>query len=344
MPHSPMPTNEPVHTYAPGTPERVALKAELARQIDAHVGIPLVIGGDRFVTDDLVDVRAPHDHSLFIGTHAVATSDHVTGAIDAATEARREWASWPLERRCDVFLKAADLLSGPWRPRLNAATMLGQSKTAHQAEIDSACELIDFFRFNAYFARELVEIQPLSSDVEQNRLEPRPLDGFVYAVTPFNFTAIAGNLPTAPALFGNTVVWKPSSSAVLSAHYILELLTAAGLPPGVINLVLGDAEQITNTVLADSRFGGMHFTGSSAVLQKLWLEIADNLPHYNCYPRIVGESGGKGFIVAHPSADLDALAVAVLRGGFEYQGQKCSAASRLYVARSLWPALEHRLD
>jgi len=343
MTHSAPPANEPVFSYAPGSAERAELFGEIERQRKSVEQIPLVVGGARIMTDQARSFTAPHDHSLVLGHHALAQAAQVRHAIDAALAARSGWAARDLEARAAVFREAAARLAGPWRQRLNAATLLNQSKTAYQAEIDAACELIDFFRFNAYFAEKLATEQPISLPKETNSLELRPLDGFVYAVTPFNFTAIAGNLPTAPALMGNTVVWKPSPHAVLSAHRILELLTEAGLPEGVINLIHGDAELVTAEVLAHPDFSGLHFTGSTAVLRGIWTQITRDLSRYRSYPRVVGETGGKDFIVAHASADLHALAVAIVRGGFEYQGQKCSAASRVYVPRSLWPALRERL-
>ncbi len=343
MPDVPSPVNEPVLSYAPGSPERAALEQELFRQSSGAVEIPLRIGGEAVATAESRRFSAPHRHSQELGRHAVAGEREVARAIDAAGEARRSWGGMPLQARAAVMLRAADLLAGPWRQRLNAATVLNQSKTAYQAEIDAACELADFFRFNARFAAELEEAPLTSSRGMWNRIELRPLDGFVYAVTPFNFTSIAGNLPTAPALMGNTVVWKPSPLAMLSAHHLMELFREAGLPDGVINLVQGDAADITRQVLAHRDFAGLHFTGSTAVLRGLFARIGENLAAYRTYPRVVGESGGKDFILAHPSADEAALAVAILRGGFEFQGQKCSAASRVYVPRSLWAGLEKRL-
>jgi 1-pyrroline-5-carboxylate dehydrogenase len=338
-----IPVNEPVQSYAPRTPEREALVAELGRQAKVVEPIPLVVGGARIMTDQTRSFTSPHDHARVLGHHALAQAAQVRHAVDAALAAHGAWASRDLEARASVFQRAASLLAGPWRQRMNAATMLNQSKTAHQAEIDAACELVDFLRFNVHFARRLAAEQPISLAAEKNRMDLRPLDGFVYAVTPFNFTAIAGNLPTAPALLGNTVVWKPSPHAVLSAHRILELLTEAGLPEGVINLVYGDAELVTREVLSQPDFSGLHFTGSTAVLRGIWSQITRDLARYKSYPRVVGETGGKDFIVAHPTADLDALAVAIVRGGFEYQGQKCSAASRIYVPSSIWPRLEEKL-
>lgn len=335
--------NEPVLGYAPGSEERNRLLAELSRASSETVEIPLRIGADAVRTSTVAPVRAPHNRSLLLANVAQAGRRDVERAIDAATEARSAWASKTLEERAAVFLRAAELLSGPRRAAINAATMLGQSKTAHQAEIDSACELIDFLRFNVEFAFQMREEQPISGPGHWNRTELRPLDGFVYAVTPFNFTAIAGNLPTAPALFGNTVVWKPSPNGALSNYVLLEVLREAGLPDGVINQVHGDARLITQVALDDARFGGLHFTGSTKVFQDLWTEIGANIRTYAAYPRIVGETGGKDFIVAHRSAALDSLATAIIRGGYEYQGQKCSAASRIYVAQSLWRALREML-
>jgi 1-pyrroline-5-carboxylate dehydrogenase len=334
------PVNEPVLGHAPNSPERALVDAEIARQRAAPRDLPLVIDGVDTFTGTALHFSAPHDHSLRLGQFALAEPGHVTQAIDAALTRKASWAEQSVAERGAVFRRAAALLSGPWRPRLLAATMLNQSKTVHQAEIDAACELIDFFRFNAWFAEKLSEQPLVSTPTELNQFELRPLDGFVYAVSPFNFTAIAGNLPTAPALLGNTVVWKPSPLAALSAHFILELLHAAGLPPGVINLVQGDAAAISKQVLDHPDFCGLHFTGSSAVFQGLWSAIGQRITGYRSYPRLVGETGGKDFIVAHASADVTALAVAIVRGGFEYQGQKCSAASRVYLPRSLAPAVE----
>jgi 1-pyrroline-5-carboxylate dehydrogenase len=310
-----------------------------------RIEIPAVIGGEEIRTGDLGHAVMPHDHRHVLADYHKVGTEEVRRAIRAANEAHREWANWSWEDRAAVFLKAAELLSTTWRMTLNAATMLGQSKTAHQAEIDSACELIDFLRFNVGFAQELYAEQPQSDKGVWNQMDYRPLEGFVYAVTPFNFTAIGGNLPTAPALMGNTVVWKPAASAMLSAHYIMKLLEAAGLPPGVINLVPGDPVTISNVVLGDRDLAGVHFTGSTAVFNSMWETIGRSIAEgrYRSYPRIVGETGGKDFIAAHPSADRAALAVAIVRGGFEYQGQKCSAASRVYVPRSAWPEVKERV-
>ncbi|HEX6249935.1 MAG TPA: L-glutamate gamma-semialdehyde dehydrogenase [Gemmatimonadaceae bacterium] len=338
----PEPVNEPVKSYAPGSPERAALKERLRTMAGERVEIPLVIGGERVRTGDTATAVMPHRHAHVLGDWHKARPADVERAIAASRAAANEWASWPWEDRAAVFLKAAELLATAWRPTLNAATMLGQSKTAFQAEIDAACELIDFWRFNVHFAQELYQQQPSSDHTMWNQLDYRPLEGFVYAVTPFNFTAIAGNLPTAPALMGNTVVWKPASSAMLSAHYIMRLLEEAGLPPGVINLVSGDARMISDMVLAHRDLAGVHFTGSTPVFNSMWKTIGESMSGYRSYPRIVGETGGKDFIVAHPSADPVALSVAIARGAFEYQGQKCSAASRVYVPESLWDEVRDR--
>jgi len=339
----PPPTNEPVLSYAPGTPERAKLKETLRSMASDVVDIPLVIDGKEVRTGDLDDVRAPHRHDLLIGRVHNGTVAHVHQAIEAAKRAHPAWAALSWTDRASVFLKAAELLAGPHRALINASTMLGQSKTAHQAEIDAACELIDFFRFNVHFAQRIASEQPLSSAGVWNMLEPRPLEGFVFAATPFNFTSIAANLPTAPALMGNTVVWKPSALASHSAHYIVQLLRAAGLPDGVINVVNGPPEPLVHACLDHPDLAGVHFTGSTAVFQMMWRRVGENIGKYRTYPRIVGETGGKDFVFAHRSADVDSLAVALVRGAYEYQGQKCSAASRAYIPRSLWPALKSRL-
>jgi 1-pyrroline-5-carboxylate dehydrogenase len=307
------------------------------------IDIPIIIGNREVRTGNLRQAVMPHDHKHVLADWHVAEARHVREAIAAASEAQREWGSWTLEDRAAVFLRAAELLTTTWRATLNAATMLGQSKTAFQAEIDAASEMIDFWRFNPYFAQELYAEQPISTHAAWNSMEYRPLEGFVYAVTPFNFTSLAGNLPTAPALMGNTVVWKPASSAMLSAYYIMRLLQAAGLPPGVINFVPGDPVETSNILLDSPELAGVHFTGSTAVFHGMWKKVGDNIDRYKSYPRMVGETGGKDFIVAHPSADAQELAVAIARGGFEYQGQKCSAASRVYVPKSLWPDVRDRL-
>jgi len=336
-PSIPTPFNEPVLSYAPGSAERAKLFARAAELKARKTEIPLVIGGEEVKTSKRHEIRSPYDHSQVIGKVHEGGAAEVKKAISAANKARKDWSRMPFEARAAIFLKAADLLAGDWRWTLNAATMLGQSKNVHQAEIDSACELIDFYRFNPHFAAEIYAEQPGSLRGTWNRLQFRPLEGFVYAVTPFNFTAIAGNLPTAPALMGNTVVWKPSSTAMLSGYYILKLLEEAGLPPGVINMVSGPSAEITDVLLDSPDFAGIHFTGSTPVFHSMWNTAARNLPKYKSYPRLVGETGGKDFVVAHSSADPDALAAALVRGAFEYQGQKCSAASRAYVPADLWP-------
>ncbi|HOX19500.1 MAG TPA: L-glutamate gamma-semialdehyde dehydrogenase [Gemmatimonadales bacterium] len=340
---TPAPRNEPVLNYAPGSPERAALKAALARMSAETIEIPVVIGGQEFRTGRTINVVAPHDHRRVLAKAHLADPALIAKAVDSATAAQHDWAAMPFADRAAVFLKAADLLAGPWRQVVNAATMLGQSKTAYQAEIDSACELIDFFRLNVHFAERLYEEQPFSSPGIWNRMDHRPLEGFVYAITPFNFTAIGGNLPTTPAILGNVAVWKPAASALLSNWYVYKLLEAAGLPPGVINFVPGSAAQVSDLLLADRRLAGIHFTGSTEVFQSLWRTVGQNLPAYAGYPRLVGETGGKDFVLAHQSADVDALAVALVRGAFEYQGQKCSAASRAYVPDNLWPAVRERV-
>lgn len=343
MPQVPTPVNEPNLGYLPGSAERADLKAALTRMAGERIEIPLVIGGREIRTGQTHQVVMPHDHGHVLADWHAADPTHVQQAIEAAGEARREWERWSWRDRAAVFLKAAELLTTTWRATLNAATMLGQSKTVVQAEIDAASELIDFWRFNAAFAEDLYREQPVSSHAVWNQMEYRPLEGFVYAVSPFNFTSIAGNLPTAPALMGNAVVWKPASSAMLSAYYIVRLLDAAGLPPGVINLVPGDPAAISNQVLDSPDFAGIHFTGSTAVFNGMWRAVGERAGRYRSYPRLVGETGGKDFIVAHASADVEAVAVAIARGGFEYQGQKCSAPSRVYVPRSLWPRVRDRV-
>ena len=341
--HVPTPVNEPVKGYTPGSPERASLQAKLKVMASTQVEIPLVINGHDVHTDKRVKVVMPHDHQHVLGEAHLGGAPEVKQAIHAAMHARHEWAAMPWEARAAIFLKAADLLTGPYRDVLNGATMLGQSKTCHQAEIDSACELIDFFRFNVAFYEQLLKEQPQSAPGMWNRLEHRPLEGFVFAVTPFNFTSIAGNLPTAPALCGNVVVWKPASTSLYSAHFIMKLLKEAGLPDGVINMVQGSGAAIGDPVLADSHLAGVHFPGSTGVFHGMWKTIGNNIAKYRGYPRLVGETGGKDFIVAHRSAHVEALATAIVRGAFEYQGQKCSAASRVYVPSNLWPKLKDLL-
>ena len=338
----PEPVNDPNRTYAAGSPERAELKARLKSMAAERIDIPLVIGGREIRTGNTAEAVMPHDHTHVLADYHLAGPEHVQQAVEAAAVARREWSQWPWEERAAILLKAAELLATSWRPTINAATMLGQSKTAYQAEIDAASEMIDFWRFNAYFAQELYNEQPLSGPGMWNQLEYRALEGFVYAITPFNFTAIGGNLTTAPALMGNTVIWKPASSAMLSGYYTLKLLEEAGMPPGVINFVPGNAVQISNMLLDSPDLGGIHFTGSTEVFNGMWKKVGENIGRYRGYPRLVGETGGKDFIVAHPSADPMEVAVAIARGGFEYQGQKCSAASRVYIPQSLWGEVRDR--
>jgi 1-pyrroline-5-carboxylate dehydrogenase len=339
----PVPRNEPTLTHAPGTPERAALKARLAELGGQVPEIPLVIGGREVRTGRLGEVRAPHRHAHLLARFHQAGPAEVALAAEAAAKARRDWSALGPQHRAAVLMKAADLAAGPWRATLNAATMLGQSKNVQQAEIDAACEVIDFWRWNPHFMSRLLEDQPVSAPGTWNRTEYRPLEGFVFALTPFNFTAIGANLPTAPALMGNAVLWKPASTAVLSNWYLLRILEEAGLPPGVINFIPGPGAAVGDAVLARPELGGLHFTGSTSVFNGMWRTIAGNLEKYRGYPRIVGETGGKDFVFLHPSADPEAAAVALCRGAFEYQGQKCSAASRAYVPRSLWPAVKERL-
>jgi 1-pyrroline-5-carboxylate dehydrogenase len=336
----PPPVNEPVLAYAPGSRERRELEAKLTELSASEVEIPLVIGGEEVRTGDTSAVVMPHDHGHLIGRCHQAGPREVARAIEASQEAWQAWSRTRWEDRAAIFLRAAELLATTWRATLNASTMLGQSKTAHQAEIDAACELIDFLRFNVHFAERIYEDQPISSPGVWNRSDYRPLEGFVYAVTPFNFTAIGGNLPTAPAIMGNVVLWKPSSSALHSAHYVMRLLMEAGLPPGVVNFIPGNPVTVTESLIEDPAFSGIHYTGSTSVFQSLWKQMGENISTYRTYPRIVGETGGKDFIVAHPSADPEAVATAMIRGAFEYQGQKCSAASRAYIPEGLWAEIE----
>jgi 1-pyrroline-5-carboxylate dehydrogenase len=339
----PEPRNEPVKDYAPGSPERAELQQRLRELERERIEIPLVIGGKDVTTKETFEAVEPHRKSHVLADVHAGGPAEVDQAIAAAREARHDWARLPWEERAAVFLRAAELLAGPWRATLNAATMLGQSKTAHQAEIDAACELTDFFRFNVEFMTRIYKEQPNSAPGTWNRLEYRPLEGFVFAVTPFNFTAISGNLPSAPALMGNTVVWKPASTAAFSAYFVMRLFQEAGLPDGVINLVYGPGATIGGAALASPELAGIHFTGSTAVFNSMWQTVGSNVGEYRNYPRIVGETGGKDFIVAHPSADVEAVATAIVRGSFEYQGQKCSAASRIYAPSNLWPELRERL-
>ncbi len=340
---TPPPVNEPVREYAPGSPERASLKAKLVEMASTEIDVPLIVGGEDVETGDLGTNVMPHRHAHVLGKYHRAGSTEIERAIAAAGDAHREWSSWSWEERAGVFLRAAELLATTWRDTINAATMLCQSKTAYQAEIDAAAELVDFFRFNVHFAERIYRDQPLSAPGMWNRSEYRPLEGFVYAITPFNFTSIAGNLPAAPALMGNTVLWKPARTTVYTGYYLARLFEAAGLPPGVINFVTGNSAEITEIALNSPGFAGIHFTGSTAVFQDFWKTIGQNVGRYRSYPRIVGETGGKDFIVAHPSADPEALSTAIIRGAFEYQGQKCSAASRVYVPKTLWGSIKDRL-
>jgi 1-pyrroline-5-carboxylate dehydrogenase len=333
----PFPVNEPVRSYAPGSQERAALENSVKDLAGERAELTMTVGGrNRMGAGERVDVVQPHNHRHVLGQLGTATDDDVAEAIAAARQAAPGWRELSFDDRAAIFLKAADLLAGPWRATVNAATMLGQSKSVHQAEIDAACELIDFWRYNVHYARRLLAEQPGSAAGSWNRLEYRPLEGFVLAITPFNFTSIAGNLPTAPALLGNVVVWKPSTTQQLAAHYLMRVLEAAGLPPGVINMVTGSGRAVSRVALADRDLAGIHFTGSTGTFQHLWRTVGENIAGYRGYPRLVGETGGKDFVIAHPSADPDVLVTALVRGAFEYQGQKCSAASRAYVPRSVW--------
>jgi 1-pyrroline-5-carboxylate dehydrogenase len=333
----PVPANESIKHYAPGSPERAVLENRIKELSGERAELTMTIGGEqRMGGGELVDVVQPHNHRHVLGQFGSVTDDDVAAAIAAAEQAAPGWRELSFDDRAAIFLKAADLLSGPWRATVNAATVLGQSKSVYQAEIDAACELIDFWRFNVHYARRLLAEQPMSAPGSWNRLEYRPLEGFVLAVTPFNFTSIAGNLPTAPALLGNVVVWKPSSTQQLAAHYLMRVLEAAGLPPGVINMVTGSGQTVSRVALAHRDLAGIHFTGSTGVFQHMWRTVGQNISSYRGYPRLVGETGGKDFVIAHPSADPDVLTTALIRGAYEYQGQKCSAASRAYVPRSVW--------
>ena len=339
----PVPTNEPVRGYAPGSPERASIEARLDEMAAEQIEIPVYIGGEPHTTGQTVDVVMPHDHQHVLAKVHLATPELIEKAIDNCEAARPAWAAMPWEERAAIFLKAADLLAGPWRDTINAATMLGQSKTVHQAEIDSACELIDFFRFNVSYMQELYGEQPESAPGCWNRLEHRPLDGFIFSITPFNFTSIAGNLPTAPAMLGNTGIWKPATTSVLSNWYLTMMFEAAGLPDGVVNFVPAKGSTIGKVAFADRRLGGLHFTGSTGTFQHMWKTIGENIHNYGQYPRIVGETGGKDFVVAHPSAETTAVSVGLVRGAFEFQGQKCSAASRAYLPASLWPLIQQEM-
>lgn len=332
----PMAVNEPIKSYAPGTPEREAVLAEYSRMFNSKIDIPLYINGKYVATKNTRTMSPPHDHKHVVGTYHLAEKSHVEEAIATALEARKTWSQLPWEHRAGIFLKAAELIAGPYRAKINAATMIAQSKTIHQAEIDSACELIDFLRFNVQYMTEIYNDQPKSTSDAWNRVEYRPLEGFTYAVTPFNFTAIAGNLPSCMALMGNVVIWKPSNHQIYSAKVIMDVFEEAGVPAGVINVVFGDPGMITDTIMASPDFSGLHYTGSTSVFQNLWKKIGNNIANYKTYPRIVGETGGKDFIVAHKTANPKQVATAIVRGAFEFQGQKCSAASRAYISKSIW--------
>ncbi|SFC87050.1 delta-1-pyrroline-5-carboxylate dehydrogenase [Zunongwangia mangrovi] len=338
--HVPKAENEPVKTYAPGTPEREEVLLTYKELYNTKFDVPLYIGSEEIRTGKTATINPPHDHKHECGVYHLAEKKHIEQAIETALEARKKWAKLEWEQRAAVFLKAADLISGPYRQKMNAATMIGQSKTIFQAEIDSAAEICDFLRFNVEYMTELYNEQPNSSDGCWNRVEYRPLEGFVYAVTPFNFTAIAGNLPTSAALMGNVAVWKPSDSQMLSAQILMDVFKEAGVPDGVINMVMGDPEMITDTVLESPDFAGIHYTGSTAVFKNIWAKIGNNIDKYKSYPRIVGETGGKDFIIAHPTSNPKQVATAITRGAFEFQGQKCSAASRVYLPKSLWPEIK----
>ncbi len=339
----PVAVNEPIKDYAPGSPEREEVLATYKKMYDSTVDVPLYINGKEIKTGDTSTMSPPHDHKHVLGTYHKATKKHIEEAIATALEARKKWSATPWEQRAGIFLRAAELLAGPYRAKINAATMLGQSKNIYQAEIDSACELIDFLRFNVQYMTEIYSEQPESTSGAWNRLEYRPLEGFIYAITPFNFTAIAGNLPASAALMGNVVVWKPSNTQVYSAKVILDVFREAGVPDGVINMVMGDAAMISDTLMASPDFSGVHFTGSTGVFQGIWKKIGDNIHNYKSYPRIVGETGGKDFIVAHKTSNPKQVATAMSRGAFEFQGQKCSAASRCYISESIWDEVKEYL-
>ncbi|MDX1584090.1 MAG: aldehyde dehydrogenase family protein, partial [Thermoanaerobaculia bacterium] len=336
----PTPVNEPVREYGPGSPEKASLKKTMDDMLSNEIEIPLIIGGEEVRTGDTKKAVCPFDHQHVLATYHQAGEKEVQKAVEVSQDAWKSWSEMPWEDRASIFLKAAELLAGPWRDRLNASTMLNQGKTVHQAEIDSACEMIDFLRFNAHYMQFVYEQQPQSSPGVWNYVEYRALEGFVFAVTPFNFSSIAGNLPTSVALMGNVVLWKPASSAVFSAYYFMKMMEEAGLPPGVINFVPGSGRQVGDPVINHPKLAGIHFTGSTAVFQGMWKKIGGNIDKYATYPRIVGETGGKDFLFVHESADVEAVSTALVRGAFEYQGQKCSAASRAYIPKSLWPKVK----
>ncbi len=341
--HVPKAVNEPVKSYAPNSPEKAAVLAAYKKMWNESIDVPMYIGSEQVRTGNTQNMSAPHDHQHIVGTYHVAEKKHIDAAIEAALEARKTWSQMPWEHRAAIFLKAAELIAGPYRARINAATMIAQSKTIFQAEIDASCELIDFLRYNVEFMTQIYNDQPKSVSDIWNRVEYRPLEGFVYAITPFNFTAIAANLPASAALMGNTVVWKPSDSQVFSAKIIIDIFKEAGVPDGVINVVFGDPVMITDTVLASPDFAGVHYTGSTFIFKEIWKKIGNNIHKYKTYPKIVGETGGKDFIVAHPSANVKQVVTGITRGAFEFQGQKCSAASRAYIPQSLWPAVKAQL-
>ncbi|MDK2772657.1 MAG: L-glutamate gamma-semialdehyde dehydrogenase [Flavobacterium sp.] len=340
----PKAVNEPVKSYAPGTPEREQVLAAYRKMWNEQIDVPLYIGSEEIRTGNTQNMSAPHDHQHIVGKYHLAEKTHVEKAISTALEAKKRWSKMTWENRAAIFLKAAELIAGPYRAKINAATMIAQSKTIHQAEIDAACELIDFLRFNVEYMSQIYNDQPISDSSVWNRLEHRPLEGFVYAITPFNFTAIAANLPSSAAMMGNVVVWKPSDSQIFSAKVIIDVFKEAGLPDGVINVIYGDPVMITDTLLASPDFAGLHFTGSTHVFKDLWAKIGTNIHNYKTYPRIVGETGGKDFILAHPSANVKQVVTGIVRGAFEFQGQKCSAASRVYIPSSLWPAVKAQLE
>ena len=341
--HVPKAVNEPVKSYLPNSAERIAVLSAYTEMWNSKIDVPLYIGSEEIKTGNTRNMTAPHNHKHIVGTYHLAEKAHVEKAIANALASKKAWANMAWEQRAAIFLKAAELIAGPYRAKINAATMIAQSKTVHQAEIDASCELIDFLRFNVEFMTQIYNDQPNSDSTVWNRLEYRPLEGFVYAITPFNFTAIAANLPASAAMMGNVVVWKPSDSQVFSAKIIIDIFKEAGVPDGVINVVFGDAEMITNTVLESRDFAGVHFTGSTHVFKDIWAKIGTNIHHYKTYPRIVGETGGKDFIIAHPSANVKQVTTGITRGAFEFQGQKCSAASRAYLPKSLWPAIKQQL-
>ena len=342
--HVPKAVNEPVKSYAPNSPERAAVLAAYKTMWNSKIDVPLYIGSEEIRTGNTKTMSAPHDHQHIVGTYHLAEKPHIEGAIATALKARTAWTNMAWEQRAAIFLKAAELIAGPYRAKINAATMIAQSKSIYQAEIDASCELIDFLRFNVEYMTQIYNEQPKSNSDMWNRVEYRALEGFVYAITPFNFTAIAGNLPASAALMGNVVVWKPAATQVYSANLLMQIFKEAGLPDGVINMVMGDSGMVTETLLASPDFAGVHFTGSTGVFNDIWAKIGTNISKYKTYPRIVGETGGKDFIIAHPSANAKQVTTGIARGAFEYQGQKCSAASRVYVPQSLWPAVKNQLE